>query len=75
MEEKYYTRSNGELVKINEMETTHLINSLSKSYRDIFACTDEEEFNNKINSINDLKEEVYKRINNFHEGMGNNNGE
>lgn len=74
MEEKYYTRSTGEKVKISEMETTHLTNSLSKAYRDIFSSANDDEFNAKLNLINDLKEEIYKRINVFHEGIGNNNG-
>ena len=34
---EYYTRSNGEKVKISEMNTEHILNALGKSYRDIFT--------------------------------------
>ena len=32
MEEKYYTRSNGEKVKISDLETTHLSNAFCVSW-------------------------------------------
>ena len=72
MEEKYYTRSNGESVKISELETTHLINSLSKCYREIFNAKSNEEFNEKLSTINNLKEDLHRRINIFQDGI---NGE
>lgn len=70
MEEKYYTRSNGERVKIKDMNTTHLLNSLNKKYVEIFNSNNKEEFNNKLNEINDLKEDYYRRLNEFSDKLG-----
>lgn len=67
IENKFYTRSNGDKVLLTEMNYEHLSNSLAKKYREIFESTDEEDFNKRLNDINDIKEEIYKRINKFHE--------
>lgn len=64
---KYYRSSTGELTPMKDMEFTHLSNALSKRYREVFETLDEEQFNNKINEINDIKEEMYSRINKFHD--------
>lgn len=69
-QEKYYTRSNGEKVKISEMNTEHILNALGKSYRDIFTSQNKDELSEKLKSINNLKEEVYKRINKFNDELG-----
>lgn len=66
---KYYTRSNGEKVKINEMNTEHILNALGKGFRDVFTSQNKDELNEKLNGINDLKEEVYKRINKFNDNL------
>lgn len=66
-EEKYYTRSNGERILMKDVEYTHLSNSLAKKYREIFESSDKEDFNRRINEINDIKEEMYKRINKYHD--------
>ncbi len=67
MEEKYYISSDGKKTLMKDMEYTHLSNSLAKKYREIFESADEEDFNKRLNDINDIKEEIYKRINKFHE--------
>lgn len=67
MEEKYYVSSDGKKTLMKDMEYTHLSNSLAKKYREIFESTDEEDFNKRLNDINDIKEEIYKRINKFYE--------
>lgn len=67
MEIKYYTRSNGERIPMKDVEYTHLSNSLAKKYREIFDSIDENDFNNRINDINDIKEEMYSRINKYHD--------
>lgn len=64
---KYYTSSNGTKTPIREVEYTHLSNSLAKKYREIFDSLDEDDFNERLNIINDIKEEIYFRINNFHD--------
>lgn len=65
MGEKYYTRSNGEKVKISDLETTHLSNALAKAYRDSFESKDRDDLTTHLQKINDLKEEMHKRINMF----------
>ena len=67
--EKYYTRSNGESVKISELETTHLTNALAKKYRELFESQDKDDYSKRLTEINDLKEELYKRFNDFYEKM------
>lgn len=67
---KYYTRSNGEQVEIKSMETTHLTNSLAKKYRELFESVNKDDYSKKLNEINDLKEDLYRRFNEFYEGLG-----
>lgn len=69
-EKKYYKRSNGEVVEIKTLETTHLINSLSKKYRELFDSQNKTDFGNRLKEINDLKEDLYRRFNEFNEGLG-----
>ena len=67
---KYYTRSNGEKVEISTMETTHLVNSLSKKYRELFEAKNKDDYSKRLNEINDLKEDLYGRFNKFHDTLG-----
>ena len=69
-DKKTYKRSNGEIVDIGTMETTHLSNSLAKAYRELFDSTNKNEYSRKLQVINDLKEELYKRFNKFYETLG-----
>ena len=69
-EENYHIRSNGEKIKISEMNTEHILIALGKSYRDIFTSQNKDELSEKLKSINNLKEEVYKRINKFNDELG-----
>lgn len=68
-EVKYYTRSNGEKIPMKDVEFTHLSNGLAKKYREVFESTDKEEFSKRLNEINDIKEEMYSRINTFYDGL------
>ena len=67
--ERLYKRSNGEIVKMSSMNTEHIINSLSKKYREVFEAKNKTEFASKTNELNDLKEELYSRFNTFNEGL------
>lgn len=67
--ERMYTRSNGEVVKMSSMNTEHIINSLSKKYREVFEAKNKGEFATKTNELKDLKEELYSRFNTFNEGL------
>jgi len=66
---KYYTRSNGEKIPMKEVEFTHLSNGLAKAYRDIFESKNKDEFSKKLNEINDMKEEIYERLNKFNDNL------
>ena len=67
--ERMYKRSSGEVVKMSTMNTEHIINSLSKKYREVFEAKNKKDFDTKTNEINDLKEELYSRFNTFNEGL------
>ena len=66
---KYYTRSNGEQIELEQLETTHLTNSLAKKYRELFESQNKSDYSKRLAIINDLKEELYKRFNVFYEGL------
>lgn len=68
-QKKYYVNSAGEKFPIEEVEYTHLSNGLAKKYRDIFESTTKEEFSQKLKEINDIKEEMHRRINKFVDEM------
>lgn len=67
---KYYTRSNGEKVDIETLETTHLTNALAKKYRELFESTNKSEYAQRLEEVNNLKENLYGRFNNFYETLG-----
>lgn len=67
---KYYTSSDGTKTPIESVEFTHLSNGLAKKYRDIFNSKNREEFSKRIEEINDIKEEIHRRINTYNEGLG-----
>lgn len=67
---KYYTRSNGEKIDIKTVHSEHLINGLAKRYKDIFSSQNKDEFSKRLNEINDIKEEIYSRINDFNDKLG-----
>lgn len=71
MEEKeiMYTRSNGEQVPIKSLNTEHILNSLSKEYREIYSSKNKEEFGKHLEKIDMLKNEYYSRLNKFNEGL------
>lgn len=77
MEEKTttYTNHSGEVIQVNTLETTHLTNALAKKMREVFEAENKDVAYKMINEINALKEEVYKRINEFVEKLGDNDGE
>lgn len=66
---KYYTSSDGKKTPMEEVEFTHLSNGLAKRYRDIFNVTNKNEFSQKLQEIDDIKQEIHKRINTFNEGL------
>lgn len=67
---KYYTRSNGEQVDISTLETTHLINALGKKGRDIFNSQSKDEVATQLEEMKNLKEEYYKRFNEWYDKLG-----
>ena len=69
-QEKYYTRSNGEQIPMKDVEFTHLSNGLAKRYREIFNSGNKDEFSGKLKEIEDIKEEIHKRVNKFYDDLG-----
>lgn len=67
---KYYRRSNGELVDISTMETTHIKNSMAKKMEELFSSTSKEDFSKRLQEVNDLKEEYFLRVNKFYDTLG-----
>ena len=62
-----YTNSNGEKVKVETLETTHLINALAKKMREIYDSPNFAIYLEKSEEIDALKQEYYKRLNLFAE--------
>lgn len=68
-EKKFYVSSDGTKTPIENVEFTHLSNGLAKRYREIFNSTNKDEFSKKLQEINDIKEEMHKRINTFNDKL------
>lgn len=59
---KMYKSSDGKETPINQVHSTHLINALAKRYNKVFESNNVEEYNDAINEINDIREEINNRI-------------
>lgn len=70
MKDKYYTRSNGEKIKISEMNSEHILNALGKKQREIFSSQTRDEFSKGLEEVNNLKEEYHKRLNEYYDKLG-----
>lgn len=68
-DKKYYISSDGTKTPIEDVEFTHLSNGLAKRYREIFNSTNKDQFSQKLKEINDIKEEMHKRINKFNDKL------
>lgn len=67
---KYYVRENGEKIELSTMNTTHLKNAMAKKMEELFSSENKDDFSQKLNEVNDLKEEYFKRLNQFYETLG-----
>ena len=67
---KYYVRENGEKIALSTMNTTHLKNAMAKKMEELFSSENKDDFSLKLNEVNDLKEEYFKRLNQFYETLG-----
>lgn len=65
--ETMYTRSNGEQVPLKGMNTEHILNSWTKEMREIFNSKTQEEFSQHLDKIEMLKQEYFRRLNDFEE--------
>ena len=70
---KFYIRSNGEKIPIEQVQFDHLSNGYAKKCRDIFNIADKEQLENAIAELKDIEEEIKKRINDFSNKVGANN--
>lgn len=68
-EPKYYTNSAGEKVDISTLETTHLLNSLTKKQREIFNKETKDDVAKELQEIKDLREEYHKRFNEWYDKL------
>lgn len=69
-EKKYYTNSKGEKVDVSTLHPTHLKNAMSQKYEELFTSKNKSEFSQKLEEVNNLKNEYHKRINDFYEKLG-----
>lgn len=69
-DKKYYTNSSGENVEISTLETTHLKNAMAKKMEGLFSSVNKDDFSKRLQEVNDLKDEYYKRVNKFYETLG-----
>ena len=69
-EKKFYTNSAGESIDVSTLETTHLINALSKKQREIFNSTNKNDVSKSLEEINNLKEEYHRRFNEWYDTLG-----
>lgn len=67
MEEEriYYESSDGKLTPIDQVDTTHLINSLAKQHRDIYNSQTKDEFDKYYRKMAMIDNELTKRLGNF----------
>ena len=63
----YYISSNGDKTDITKVETTHLINSLAKHHRDIYASNSVDEFVRHSEQINLIDAELLRREKEFYD--------
>ena len=68
-----YTNHSGEILQVSTMETTHLTNAMAKKMREVFEAKTKDEAFKNINEVNNLKEEIFRRINQFVETLGDTN--
>ena len=59
---KMYRSSDGKETPMNQVHSTHLMNGLAKKYTKLFECEDVDSYNDAINEINDIREEINARI-------------
>lgn len=67
---KYYTNSSGESIDISTLETTHLINAISKKQREIFNKDNKDDVSKELQEIKDLREEYHRRFNEWYDKLG-----
>lgn len=69
-ETAYYVSSDGTTTPIKELHTEHLLNALNKKYKEIFNSTNKDEMSDRLKEIDTLKNEYYRRLNDFSEKLG-----
>ena len=69
MQDKYYVSSNGDILKINEMDAVHLINAYAKKHKYLYNCKTKKEFSEVKETMNNLHEEIENRLDGFYKGL------
>ena len=62
-----YINSKGEVLKIKDMNTEHLINALAKLHREIYKAETNDEFCDKSYAIASIEKELLERNKKFWE--------
>lgn len=69
-EVKYYISSDGTQKDVTTLNGEYLINALSKKRKTIFESKTKEEWNQAVDQLKILDEEYWKRLNQFHDTLG-----
>lgn len=67
---KYYISSDGTQKDVTTLNGEYLINALSKKRKTIFESKTKEEWNQAVDQLKILDEEYWKRLNQFHDTLG-----
>jgi hypothetical protein len=67
---KYYISSDGTKKDVKQLNGEYLINALSKKRKTIYQSKNKNEWNDAYNQIKILDEEYYRRLNEFHDTLG-----
>lgn len=69
-EVKYYTSSDGTQKDVTTLNGEYLINALSKKRKTIYESKTKAEWNKQLEQIKILDEEYWRRLNEFHDTLG-----
>ena len=69
MQDKYYVSSNGDILRIKDMDSVYLVNAYAKKHRELYNCKTKKEFSEVKETMNNLQEEIETRLNGFYEGL------
>ena len=69
MQDKYYVSSNGDILRIADMDAVHLVNAYAKKHRELYNCKSKREYNEVRETMENLHNEIENRLKGFYEGL------